>query len=102
MNRKEIIDDILKGRFQCDSCLRLITEEDTESYTERHGPQSHQVETLRCTTCCKSNYQDLTAELLDAELLRILELLDTDAAISQPEVDNLAQVTLIVEDFLDV
>ena len=105
MNRKQIIDDILKDRYQCDSCLRIIGEEETEPYREQHGAQATQYEMLRRTICCRSSYQDLDAEMVSNEMQRLIENLRTMEVRARPrqaELDNYDAITIILENLLDL
>jgi len=99
MNRE----DPCAGLIVCESCLAILSEEETESYQERHGPYSHQLETLRRTTCCESAYYDLNEQAVVDELKRIQEWKSTDGvhivvmSLNQTMRDNLEQIQIILE-----
>lgn len=102
------------GLILCEGCGSIMDEENTENYTENHGP-GH-LETLSRTTCCKSSYTDVDGQVIVEELMRIRDLEDVrirddsentpcfvrTMVLSQIQRDNLDCVIPVLEKAFDL
>jgi len=93
------------GLILCEMCGRIQDEENTESYSENHGP-GH-LETLSRTTCCKASYTDVGGKAMVDELLRIqgltnLKLPPNHNVLDQITRDNLDVIIPRIETSFDL
>ena len=90
--------------FKCEMCGAFIDAQDTESYTEKHGPGHY--EHLNRTKCCHAGYTDLDGQAVVDELKRIAGIKVTHQSVQsvvgwqlldQTTCDNLDTIQVILE-----